>query len=78
MNKRRKSPPVEDALLCIELRCKKARKEKFTDEDFVFCETLKGEYGEWYKKTEAIIYNCTNPLALIKEYEQENNMGDQK
>lgn len=56
-------PPAKDAQRCIEIRCKSKRGESYLREDSDFCRKMYKKYPEWYKKTEAMIFNLTVPFG---------------
>lgn len=63
-----KQPPQEDAERCMAIRKRSKRGEYSNPDDYRYCEKMFAKYPEWYRKTEARVFNETVPFGSNVKY----------
>ena len=63
MKCKHKKPEYEEAEACIAIRKRSKRGENFSEQDHQICAKMLAEYPEWYKFTEARVFNETAPFG---------------
>ena len=72
MKKQTAVPCYSDYERCMNIRKRTKLGEHVIPEDSNFCREIWEKYPEWYRKTEARIFNETAPFGSITRREEED------